>query len=794
MVEDYLTQQNTFSLPYTPEFEFIEDQARAEEVLQFLLKEPILAVDTETTGLDPFTSKILLYQVATEHKCYILNCLKVDPKVWNPILTSKNILKLLQNAKFDYKMLKVHTGASTFPVYDTMLAEQLLTAGLLSSASLKNLILKYLGIEISKDIRKSFINHNGNFTRNELLYAANDGLTLFPIYEKQLELLKRENLLNVASLEFNTVIPYAEMELAGFKIDSKKWRSLLDKATVLRKEVENNIQDSLKSTCSQLTILGESTINLGSQKQLMYHLKKFGLRLENTEEKTLAELSREHPIADKLLIWRKWSKIVTSYGESLLEKINPVTNRLHATFNQIITTGRSSCRDPNLQQIPSDTFLDFRSCFVATPGYKIIGCDYCLAPETRVLTEDLRWVTIESVEVGDKLIGVEEYASKQVRYLKSTIVERKKTLVQPCYRLTLDDGSQVVSSSKHRWLVKVKGTYRWLETNSLKVESEIAKFLDPWKVENSWEEGYLAGVSDGEDSLYYNNQRNKGSSIVWEGRELRRGVKSVKKIEYLGEQEVIGIQTSERTFIAEGLVSHNSQQELRILAELSNDKGFIESFVNDEDIHAKAAAGIFKIPLPELLELIEAGDKEAKKKRSTAKMINFAISYGATAYRISRELKISEEEAQGIIDGYFESFPGVRKYLYKYSNMAIQNSFVSTVLGRKRYFNLPSIDDEKYKRDISSIKRRATNAPVQAGAADVTKLAVCNFYYGLKEKQWDARLLLVVHDELVCEAKEDIVEEVAKFLEESMLEAYSTIYKTVPMKVDAIISDYWSKG
>jgi DNA polymerase I-like protein with 3'-5' exonuclease and polymerase domains len=863
--EDTLGDNERFVLPYTPKYEFIETEERALEVVGILKEFNILAVDTETTGLDPYTCKLLLLQIATPDVCYILNCGKVDPSVWNPILEDKNILKIVQNAKFDYKMLKVHAKVSMRPMFDTMIAERLLTVGIQYKVSLEYMAAKYFGIELNKEIRKNFVGvYRVQFSKSELLYAANDALLLHEIYNRQIDALQRDNLVTVSLLEFNTVIPVAEMELNGCLIDQAKWRVLLEVAGRRRKKAGEKVKEQLLPVCNQLTIFGDCTINLSSTKQLLIHLNRLGLDLEDTSDETLKGI--DHIAVKYLREWRGWEKVCTSYGEKFLNKIHKTTGRLHAQFNQLRAgTGRTSSSNPNLQQVPGydpedPNSLNFRSCFVASPGYKLVGADYCLSPETRVFTTDYRWVEIKDIKEGDELVGVDEEwtEGKKYRCLRKSTVEKKTHLEMPCYRIKFTNGKEIVSSSLHRWLSRKsdKGRYEWVETQNLEKDDYIAHYIDPWDVKavkSGWGAGYLAGILDGEGTISSKKDGTSGSSIsffqvmnpalvetlriceemgfnfsgpaikrggfegsnkdvycywtsgiqnmlhligtvrppkflersteIWENKMFKCGNKNVfvESVEFVGIQPVVGIQTSTRTFIAEGFISHNSQQEIRILAEMSKDPSLIDAFINNEDIHTRTTCLIYD----------KKPDEITKTERKKAKTINFTVQYGGSAYTVATRLGISEQEANELVDSYFKAFPNVRNYIRSTGNFAIEHGYSLSVSGRRRYYKVPELSDPDYKVKVGAIRRKACNMPIQASAADVGKQALCNFFYTAEELGYDAKLLMFVHDEIICEVKEEQAEEVAALLEKSMLDAFEAFFKAIPMRVDADVSNYW---
>ena len=366
------------------EFELITEQARLAEVVALLSNEPIVAVDTETTGLDPLAENtLLLVQIATPDRAYLVDVRKVDPRPLRRILEDERTLKLLQNAKFDYKMLRSQVGITTRRIYDTMLAERVLTAGISRDISLKALALKYAGITLDKSIRSSFVDKSGEFSEDQLRYAARDALVLFTIYKQQRDALRREFLVNIAALEFKTLVAVGEMELAGCLIDQTRWRKIIESSQAERDRCAQELGLLIADAVPQQSLFGGPAINLNSNAQLLETFARMGIDLPDTMESTLAKY--DHPAIKKLLEYRGFEKTLSAFGEKFLELIHKKTGRIHPDFNQIgADTGRFSCTNPNIQQIPATS--NFRECFVPAPGYKLITCDYSQA-ELRILAQ-----------------------------------------------------------------------------------------------------------------------------------------------------------------------------------------------------------------------------------------------------------------------------------------------------------------------------------------------------------------------------------------------------------------------
>lgn len=373
--------------PDKPKFELVETTDRLKEILENELKDKdMIAVDVEGTHLDPYRNKLILAQISTDKEAFILNAQKVDLTLLKNLFENKKPLKLLQNGKFDYENFKISTGIEIINIYDTMLAERILTAGDKRDVSLEALARKYLDISLDKSIRETF-GKTPSTTPEQLKYAALDVLVLFPIFQVQYSKLKEENLIRTAKLEFATIPVVVEMELRGVRIDTKKWRENIAEMVRKRDEMAKKIQMEFRPFYknSQFDLFGNQVevVNLNSPAQVIEAFKKMGVDLPSTGEAILK--AANHPVAKLLLEYRGYEKIITAFGENLLSKINPKTGRLHPDFIQIgADTGRFACSSPNLQQIPTDS--TFRSCFIPAEGYKFVVADYSQI-ELRVMAE-----------------------------------------------------------------------------------------------------------------------------------------------------------------------------------------------------------------------------------------------------------------------------------------------------------------------------------------------------------------------------------------------------------------------
>ncbi|MFI2816292.1 DNA polymerase I [Vreelandella piezotolerans] len=221
-----------------------------------------------------------------------------------------------------------------------------------------------------------------------------------------------------------------------------------------------------------------------------------------------------------------------------------------------------------------------------------------------------------------------------------------------------------------------------------------------------------------------------------------------------------------------------SQIELRIMAHLSEDKGLLEAFAEGRDIHTATAAEVFGTSL----------DKVSADQRRSAKAINFGLIYGMSAWGLSRQLHIDRNQAQTYIDRYFDRYPGVARYMDRIRTQAAEDGFVETVMGRRLY--LPEIHSQNRSRRQGA-ERTAINAPMQGTAADIIKQAMIDVDTLLAEGEFDALMVMQVHDELVFEVAEAQVD---RFIEQVQARMQAAASLNVPLIVEAQSGANWDEA
>jgi len=420
-----------------------------EEFIEKAKATGVLCLDVETNSLDIFTAKWILLQIKIGEDTYIFDIQKILNEQEKDILVRIfDLLKdkkfIIHNAKYDTKVIYHNLGILLKNVHDTMLTEAMIFKGIGKVYySLVDLAFKYCGTVITKDSIELFINYAGYVNEAMIQYGAMDVECLYNIYEQQMAEISKRKLDTTYKLEMDLLPVVVKMELRGIILDKEKWLVLEQKAKVKAEEIkklilENIIEVLLKrewtnafelfKTLSipvktkKLTIFLEGltdinsikenikeNFNLNSHKQLLSYLKTFvDSDVPNTNEKILKEYT-EHEIVRLILDYREVNKKITTYGSAFIEKyIHPVTGKIHSDFLQLGTdTGRFSSNNPNLQNIPREQ--EYRECFVAKEGFKMITSDYsqqefrlagAISGETRIIDAYKNGADMHSATAG----------------------------------------------------------------------------------------------------------------------------------------------------------------------------------------------------------------------------------------------------------------------------------------------------------------------------------------------------------------------------------------------------------
>src|SRR5947209_5272533 len=558
-----------------------------------LKQHAVIGFDTETTDLDPYRGRLRLIQLAASDGVRIIDLdrfadgdLKKSDALapLRELLAAHRPVKIAHNAKFDAKWTKHTLGVELGGLFDTLLASQIVSAGDMDERhGLEAVAARYLNETIDKAEQLS--DWSGKLSERQLEYAARDASVLPPLRDKLIERLKADALLKCAQLEFECVLPVAALELAGFYLDKDRWREQLAVVEKKREQLSNELQEMMAEESAQGSLFGGPSridLNLDSHVQLTRALNRLGVPVpDSTRNWKLQPLAAEYPVVAKLLEYRTVQKALTSYGENILEEINPVTGRIHANFHQIgAPTGRFACNSPNVQQVPHS--IEYRRCFRAPEGRKLVVSDF-------------------------------------------------------------------------------------------------------------------------------------------------------------------------------------SQIELRILAEFTGDKGFVDAFNSGADLHRVTAAQVFNVPLEQV----------TKEQRDFAKRLNFGVVYGIGAQRFSMMTGLTLSDAESIMTRYFQTYRALDAWLRAAAQRAVRERSARTLSGRLARFNF----DPEDRQAISLTQRNGKNMPIQGLSADILKRALRLLHDKLRDTT--ARVVNVIHDEIVVEADASAATEIAKLVEDAMCTAGAEDVKKV---------------
>lgn len=375
-------------------YQLVTDAADLQGVCAQLAGLQTIGLDCETTALDPYSGELRLIQLAASaSEVKVIDLRKFpEPKRNSDLDCLRELLfaarptKVLHNAKFDAKWLRLHLGAEIAGIFDTYLASQILAAGEMDRRhSLADVAYDFLGEELDKSQQVSDWSA-AELSPSQIEYAARDAAIVLRVREKMIERLKADALIEVAKLEFDCVVPVAQLELAGIFVDKERWREQLKKVKGEQIGIADQLQEMLSEGAIQGSLFGRTEINLDSHTQLNEALTRLGVPMPATTRGwQLEPLAEEYPVIRKLLEYRGVAKAISSYGENFLEYINPKTGRIHADFRQIgAPTGRMSCNNPNIQQVPHGEA--YRRCFRAPEGRKFVIADYSQI-ELRILAD-----------------------------------------------------------------------------------------------------------------------------------------------------------------------------------------------------------------------------------------------------------------------------------------------------------------------------------------------------------------------------------------------------------------------
>jgi len=394
------------------------DIATMQDVVNYCSDKTVLAVDTETTGLNHIDDTMIMFQIGDKDMQFVIDTRYVSIAPLKFILEDLEIIKILHNVKFDYKFIMKH-NIRLNNVWDTMLTSQVIHCGKQMSHSLLNVLERELDIIMDKSVRSNFINKGSDeFTESEITYGAKDVEYLIELYHNQTVTVIQHNLIHTVDLENSAALAYADIEYNGIGLDKNNWSKLAKHAAnevrlmsfaldayiesnlKLNKFVDDYVQGDLFVSIEELR---KVNVKWSSPKQVLDVFRTYGLDVEDVNGKNLYVHSKD-PFVKTYIKYKEQAKLATSYGDKFFENVDS-DGRVRTSFKQILNTGRVASGKPNMQQIPAHN--DYRNCFISGyDDYVFVSGDYSSQELCIIATGSSDPVWIKALEDGEDLHSV----------------------------------------------------------------------------------------------------------------------------------------------------------------------------------------------------------------------------------------------------------------------------------------------------------------------------------------------------------------------------------------------------
>jgi DNA polymerase-1 len=424
----------------------------------------VVGLDLETTGLDPRRDKIRLLSLATDRGTFLVDGFATDPRPLFEALAARPLA--IHNAAFDLRFLG-HLGFVPGPVHDSLLMARLLTAGALEDCSLKECVRREFGLDVDKSHQRG--DWSGRLSPEMLAYAARDAELHRRLYHALLPKIKKAGLDRVLQIEERALPSFLWLWSAGAPIDPEAWRALAAEAEREAESLAQRLDEGAPPRSGYLSKQGAWDWNSPEQVKEVFRL--LGVELEDTRDETLARV--DHPLADLVRLHRGATKRAGTYGADWLQHVAG-DGRIYPEWKQLgSVAGRTSCAEPNLQQVPRDP--RYRACFRAPEGRALIKADYSqlqlriaakIADDERMLRaygagEDLHTLTARQLTGKQEVTKNDRQLAKAVNFglLFGLGAKGLRAYAKTEYRLDLTEGQ--AAEYRRAFFAAYPGLARW---------------------------------------------------------------------------------------------------------------------------------------------------------------------------------------------------------------------------------------------------------------------------------------------------------------------------------------------
>ncbi len=814
----------------------------------------VVGVDLETTSLSPRDGRVRLLQLATPDETFVVDVFETGDLAPLSEVLEEGPVKVLQNGKFDYSFLKAQHGISLYPIFDTMLAAQLLGGGdQTPSYSLEAIAGRYAGLELDKSARME--DWGGRLSEAQLEYAARDAAVLLPLRERLQEGLEEEKLVPVSKIEFRAVASIAEMELAGIKLDLARWKELEIAVRKRRDEAALALDDQFPVPDGVLPLEGLGPrLNLNSPRQITDAFHTLGIELPDTKVWTLLKVN--HPAAKLLLEYRELQKKLGTYLKPYPGFVHKETGRIHANFLQCrVPTGRLACI---AEGSPVDAPRDLPRYPTGIPIEKIREGDYVYSFDSDSIPKPRRVLRVLG-QGRKKVLKLIWRGGANASYLG----EMKAT---PDHLVRLASGAykrmdELKPGDGLTWMRRsVSDDYAWLRWSGMEgisvkehkhlVRGETVHHKDGNKLNNS--PGNLEGMPRSEHSRLHPPPPTLKDCPYSEeelASMLSRGMARAAKV-YPHDYSTLkrwanlyGIEVADMRRKLHRVENHHVVAVLDEGEEVETYDLSIEGtpnfVVNEICVHNCTSPNIQQIPHEdefrscfvaeqgntliiadysqiELRILAEVSDDPAfvrafregddlhrvtaatmfvvVKDEVTREQRSAAkrINFGLMYGRGSKSLSAQLGTDEERARGLIDEYFANYPKVRRYLQGAASEAMKTGTL-RTLSGRIRKFGDTSGlgSMERGAMRREAMNFPIQGAASDIAKLALV---YVREELQGlDARLINCIHDEFVVECAEEVAPEVAQRTRRAMMRAGEEILEKVPVEVEVAISREWRK-
>ena len=707
--------------------------------------EQVVALDIETTGLSIFNDHITAISLSTGSWTEVFDVRRhegaevaawLEQYVW-PYRV------IVHNGQFDLTFIKQSYGLDYPPaLFDTMIAETLLTAGLYDvdeedgsiigpmSRSLQAAALRRLDITLSKDheIRTGFV-FDVEWSEEMIAYAAADAATLVPLYRVQKRLIVEQELAAVARMEMACVPIFCEMQRRGVVVDTARLKPLIDEAAARAAVIEGDLQTLLTP-----------------------HVYWERMRQQRGEDARLVEwrLRYDEEMAKWGFAWLGWQ------GDDKLDIAVGEWKRQWA--GTTIPGSSSSITAAEIEAWADEKVPKGKDISAGHARYVRRMMQYWRVgnPRPPVKVIDIQ-ALINIRSVPQKTVAISAYIAAH-NTTHGTDFEAPDNL----QRKTLVAASVEAPATIQAELLSPLIEFSRLDKLVSAFGPPLAALLQP--------------EPDGVGMGLHGGWRQVGTAT---------GRPTCSKPNLLQMPAEPRFRSAFRARPGcKFIVADFSQIELRILAEMSGDPELRRAFVEGLDLHTLTAIDV----------LGADPDKVEDTLRRVAKIINFGVVYGMAENALRQQLAgnrifVSRAEARGYLAKWRQRYAKAADLLALWGRQAVQRGYAATALGRRRYFDIPSTGLRGFL--TGKVEREGANHPIQGGNADITKLAMALLQPELVKL--GGSIILQVYDELVSEVPEEHAEEAKLLVRASMLTAAKSVLKTIPCKVDCVVSPSWNE-